>query len=417
MTTPPLVLITGCAGFLGSVVTAYTLAAGYRVRGTVRNPSDEAKVAPIRTLAASLGASSRLELVAAQLSSPQGWAEAVAGCTFVLHVASPVPTVAVKDEEAEVIQPAIDGVLNVLRAASACPSVRRVVLTSSVSAVNEGRTGEWSTHVFDEADWSAVADASKTSAYAISKTKAEKAAWAFMETEVSAERRATFSLVALNPGFIYGPQASGSASSSATVFTRLLTRELPAVPALVLASVDVRDVAIAHLRAMVADNVAGERIILVGDQTLSLLDMAHLLARNFDPLGYRVPESRLPSFAMRIAALFDGALKVVLPSLDKVPRFDNSKAKRLLGFGGARPPFKDIEVAAVAACNSLIAHGCIPDRSKGKILSTPSPAGGPKAAAGTPQDKVDALLEYRVGSGGPIDPKDLEGIAWVGAAE
>ena len=207
---PPLILVTGASGFIGGVVAAYALAAGYRVRAAVRDPANP-KCMALRALSGPAGG---LELVAAELDSPAGWAQACAGATFILHVASPVPVGVVKDVEAEVIRPAIAGNLNVLAAAAATPTVARVVIISSMSAVSEGRTAEWPTHIFTEQDWSDTTQ--QLSPYATSKTKAEQAAWAFMN-----EAPRHFDIVTLCPSFVMGPPATNGTGSSIQLFVRL----------------------------------------------------------------------------------------------------------------------------------------------------------------------------------------------------
>jgi dihydroflavonol-4-reductase len=398
--------------YVGSVVAAYALAAGYRVRGTVRDASDERKVAALRRLRGPAAdgpsgpARSRgLDLVSADLEAPGGWDAAMAGATYVLHVASPVPTDTPADGEARVIKPAVDGVVRVLRAAAAAGTVRRVVVTSSIAAINEGRVREWPGREFSEDDWSDVSDRRATSAYAVSKTLAERAAWAWAADEAAAAAAAgapaPVEVTVLNPGLVLGPPATDAAASSTIVFTRLFTRSMPAVPALDFAAVDVRDVAVAHLRAMTSPRAAGRRYALVGDRNYALRDLAGDLAAEFDRQGWSIPTSRLPSWVVRLAGWFDGALAIVTPMLDVSPRISNARARAELGFGATG--FKDLRAAAVDTAYALIARGVLPDKSPGGELSAPA------------APRVAAARDYAVGDAPecPIKPGDLAGITWA----
>lgn len=378
---------------MGSVVAAYALAAGYRVRGTVRDVSNTKKIeslqrlkGPYRSQIISSSSSSSssvtvpaysrgIEFVQAELDKDDGWEEAVKNVTYILHVASPVPVDNPTNPEKEVIQPAIQGVLHVLKAAATASStVKRIVVTSSIAAVNEGRIPEWENKTFTEKDWSDITDPSRTSPYAISKTKAEQAAWNFMNNEYpklqqSLSIKHPYDLVVINPGFIIGPPATDAAASSTIVYSRLFTRQMPAIPNLSFAAIDVRDVALAHLRAMVVPEAANQRFILVDKETLSLQTMAHELAKEFDPQGYMIPEHSLPSFIVRFASYFDSALGIVAPMLDKVPRLDNSLAIKILGFNGSHR-FRSLSGSNICTAYSLLARKGLPDKSSQQILST-----------------------------------------------
>ena len=166
----PLVLVTGATGYIAGHCIRELLEHGYRVRGTVRSLADPTKTEHLRAIAAKLGGS--LELVEADLTSDRGWREAVAGCTYVQHVASPFPPEVPKDEN-ELIGPAVGGATRVLQASAASGTVKRVVMTSSVAAVAFGHTDGNGT-VRTEADWSV---AENCEPYPKSKTLAERAAW------------------------------------------------------------------------------------------------------------------------------------------------------------------------------------------------------------------------------------------------
>lgn len=142
-----LVLVTGATGFLGQHCILQLIAAGYDVRGTVRSLKREPEV---RDALRRGGADdAKLTLVEADLSADAGWGAAVAGCTYVLHVASPFPLSQPKDDD-ELIRPAREGALRVLKAA-ADAGVTRTVMTSSVAAVSAGHDKSGG-RVFDEND-------------------------------------------------------------------------------------------------------------------------------------------------------------------------------------------------------------------------------------------------------------------------
>ncbi|KAI9019703.1 hypothetical protein DFJ74DRAFT_134586 [Hyaloraphidium curvatum] len=346
MAEPPLVLITGITGYFASVLAAYALAAGYRVRGTVRrvpaDPKTDPKTAGLLRLT---GPRAPVELVAADFSSPEGWEDAVAGVTYVLHTASPVPTERVRDAEKELIGPAVAGILFVLEAAAKAKTVKRVVLTGSTAAINEGRFAEWKTgKVFDESDWT---DESKAGPYPVSKTRAEKAAWNFMQSHPDLG----FDLCVLNVGFILGPSPSDAIGSSLILFRQLVNREIPGVPDLTIFSLDVRDVALAHLRAMLRTEAGGKRII-VAKENRTMKQIAEDLAAELGKHGYSVPKSTLPSWLLWLLSFFDGALAVVVPLLGLRCEMSNARADEVLGMR-----WLDLGKAATDTAYCYIAKG------------------------------------------------------------
>lgn len=353
---PPIVLVTGVTGYIGSVVAAYALAAGYRVRGTVRDKSSQ-KAGLVKHLRGPAGG---VDLAEAELTSPTGWEEAVRGVTYILHVASPVPTDMPKDAEAEVIQPAIHGVLNVMKAALHERSVKRIVLCSSVGAINEGQMSRWEEgHVFTEEDWTQLEHAGP---YPVSKARAERAAWTFMT-----EHSPSFELCTLCPGLVIGPAATDALSSSSIVYTRLLSWSMPAIPDLAFLAVDVRDVALAHLRAMLSPAAPGQRFIVVAGG-YHFRALAQDLAQEFKAVGISVPTWPLPSWIVRLAALFDGALAVVTPMLGHRCIVDASKGQRVLGM-----TYRECKAASLQGAYAMLVRGSLPHAKREAALLSPSP--------------------------------------------
>ena len=257
-------LVTGASGFLGSHLVLQLLRAGHVVRGTVRSLEREPRV---RAMVKDAGGDSshRLALFSADLEHDHGWQEAVNGCDYVIHVASPIPAAAPKTED-ELIRPARDGALRVLRAARDA-RVKRVVMTSSCGAIYYGHPPR--TAPFDETSWTNVAG--DMSAYVRSKALAERAAWDFMAAEGGALELST-----VNPTGIFGPVLGPDVSSSIELVTRLL-KGMPGCPRLYFGVVDVRDVADLHLRAMTHPAARGERFIASSGDIMSMLAIARVL--------------------------------------------------------------------------------------------------------------------------------------------
>ncbi|HEX5100835.1 MAG TPA: aldehyde reductase [Polyangiaceae bacterium] len=311
-----LVVVTGASGFIALHCVRELLEQGYRVRGTVRSLGSEAK---LRHALLPLEPGDRLSFAEADLLSDAGWTEALAGAKYVLHVASPLPKSPPKDDD-ELIRPAREGALRVLRAARVA-GVARVVMTSSLAAIASGHPHD-SGHVFDENDWSDLGRT--TGAYEKSKTLAEQAAWEYVRGEGQG-----LELVAINPSFVLGPSLSGADNASNEIVGKLVRREIPGVPQLEFGLVDVRDLAKAHVLAMTAPNAAGQRFIVSSD-TAWMRDIAKTLKGN----GYRVPTFEIPNLVARFVALFDPTLRLVTPRLGRPALLSAEKARRELGWSG-----------------------------------------------------------------------------------
>jgi nucleoside-diphosphate-sugar epimerase len=234
------VLVTGASGFVGSWCVHELLQKGYTVRGTVRDPDDVKKTKFLRALP---GAAERLELVKLNLLGPISEFESAAkGCNFIMHTASPFPISAPKNAD-ELVIPAMEGTLKMLQASKAVGIDTRVVITSSVAAVSAGHSKK-DGEQYTEDDWS-VENLEEIGAYQLSKTKAERAAWKFME-----EEKPEFSLCTVNPCLVMGPCLNSELGTSQEILKRILNKELPACPKLSFQLVDVRDVAKCHVLAM-----------------------------------------------------------------------------------------------------------------------------------------------------------------------
>ena len=340
-----LVLVTGGSGFIGGHCILQCLAAGHQVRTTVRSLAREPEV---RTLLKKAGADGdgRLSFAAADLERDAGWPEAVAGCDFVLHVASPFPLGVPKHED-DLIVPARDGALRLLKAARAA-GVRRVVLTSSFAAVGYGRKERCAP--FDETSWTDLSGGG-VSAYAKSKTLAERAAWDFVAKEGRLE------LAVVNPVGVLGPVLGPDTSTSIAIVQRLMDGAAPGLPRIRFGVVDVRDVADLHLRAMTDPRAEGERFLAVAGDFMSMREMALTLKARLGAAARRVPTRELPDWLLRIAALADPSIRQIIPELGKTKNATGDKARRLLGW--APRPRED---ALVATAESLIRLGLLKRR-------------------------------------------------------
>lgn len=331
----PLVTVTGASGFIALHCVQRLLTDGYRVRGTLRRLDRAPTLRAALTLTPE--ADARLEFCAADLVADAGWDEALAGSTFVLHTASPVPAWQPRHED-DVVVPARDGTLRVLRAA-ADAGVRRVVVTSSVAAVCSGvERGPHRT--FAEDDWSDLG--SHMPAYSRSKTLAERAAWAYVANLPSARR---FELATINPSFVLGPSLTGGANASNEIVRRLVARGLPGVPRLLFHLVDVRDVADLHVRAMKSAAAAGRRFIATTEGWW-YAEIARALAE----ADIAVPTRVVPDWVVRLLGLVDPTVRLVVGDLGREYHLSSARARQELGWSprGVRETLVDTARAIVA---------------------------------------------------------------------
>lgn len=311
------ILVTGGSGFLGSHCIVAALAAGHEVKATLRSLD---KALQVRAMISAGGVDPEITFYAADLAHDDGWAEAVAGCDYVLHTASPFPAVQPEDPN-DLIVPARDGALRVLRAARTS-GVKRVVLTSSFAAIGYGYESQ--DHIYTEADW--TPDDAPNQPYIRSKTIAERAAWDFVEQRGAPE------LSVINPTGIFGPILGPDVSTSIGLLKGLLDGAFPALPDMCFGVVDVRDVADLHLRAMTEPSAAGERYIAVAGEPLSMTNVAALLRQNLGASAARVPTAE---------AAFS-------PDTRR-PRASNAKARQSLGWSP-----RSSEDAILASADSLL---------------------------------------------------------------
>jgi|SRR5579871_3744742 len=331
------VAVTGGSGFIGSYVILRLLVDGHTVRATVRSLAREPEVrATLEAGGARPGG--RLSFHAADLGSDAGWREAIGGCEFVQHIASPFPS-GVPRHEDDLIVPAREGTLRVLRAARDA-RVRRVVLTSSFAAIGYGSKPRGKP--FDETDWTQISD--DTAPYAKSKTLAEQAAWDFIVREGGG-----LQLAVVNPVLVLGPVLSLDFSTSIRMIQRMMNGGTPGCPKLCFGVVDVRDVADLHVSAMTHDRANGERFLAVAGDFLSVRDIALVLKRRMGAQARRVRAWEIPNWLVRLAVLRDPAVRLILPELGKRKNGTHGKATTLLGWSP-----QPSEECIVATAESLL---------------------------------------------------------------
>ncbi|MCB1387843.1 MAG: aldehyde reductase [Rhodobacteraceae bacterium] len=330
------IVLTGITGFIAKHVALAALNRGLTVRGTLRSAvrADEVRqaLAPHLTEPAAL---ERLSFHEADLNADAGWAQAMAGAEALLHTASPFPVAQPKDEM-DLIRPAVDGTIRAMTAAQAA-GIRRVVLTASVVSIVD----ETKDKVYDESDW-CQPELKGTTAYAKSKTLAERAAWDFA-------RDAGMALTTIHPGFVVGPPLDLHFGSSLGLVERLLSGKDPMMPAYGFAIVDVRDIAEMHLRALERPETAGHRYLGSGG-SLTFAEQGRLLRAAFP--NRKIPTKTAPNFLMRLMALVDPEIRSILPKLGKVERVSTAAAERDLGM-----TFIPAGEAMLASAEWLVAHG------------------------------------------------------------
>lgn len=331
-------LVTGGSGYIAGFLIRQLIEQGWTVHSTIRSLKKETAVR-----AALATDDAKLHFFAADLTRDKGWAEAVAGCSHVAHLASPLPVRAPAHED-ELIVPARDGALRALRFARDV-GVTRFVMTSSAAAIAYGRPR--GTYTFTEADWTDLTH-KDSYPYVKSKTIAERAARDWVAAEGGGIEFCT-----VNPSLVLGPVLSADFSASVMVIRRMLEGRMPGLPDIGFGVVDVRDVADLHLCALTAPDMAGERFIASGP-FLKLIDVARVLKQRLGPEAHKVRARRLPDWLVRLIARFDPSIRQVIGELGKVRNMDASHAREVLGWE-ARPP----EESIIASARSLIDLGVV----------------------------------------------------------
>jgi len=337
------VLVTGGTGFVASHIILALLKEGYRVRTTVRSRKDEKKYSHLFSLASN--AKELVEIVEADLHKKDSWLAATEGCDFVIHTASPFPPALPKNED-EVIKPAVEGTLNVLNACLA-NNVKKVVLTSSIAAVIIGNESSCCT----EDDWSV---ARLCAPYEKSKLLAEKAAWEFYRNN-----KGKIELTVICPGLLWGPILHKNSFTSGDIVQLIMRGELPAIPNMSFPIADVRDAALAHVRALQRQETNGKRYIIVA-QSFSAESTVGALKKEFGQYGYRFPFLKVGKCLAYLASFYNPMFKLFLASIGLSYEISNRKSQEDLGIDYITP-----EKSVVEMVHSMLEFKLLP--VKGKI--------------------------------------------------
>lgn len=333
-----LVLVTGGSGFVAFHAIQQLLDKGYNVRATVRllERKDEV-IASLKN--AGITDFNRLEFAEADLSAGAGWNEAMTNVDYVLHIASPIFLRLPKHED-EMIRPAVDGTLRVLKAARDA-GVKRVVMTSNFGAV--GYSHNDPNKLITEESWTNHNEKG-LSAYNKSKVLAERAAWDFIS-----EEGGNLELTVINPTAILGPSFSKKLSSGFELLKNILDGSMKAIPNLELAIVDVRDLADLHIRAMKNTEARGQRFLALSGGTMTLSQIAKFLKEKMPEVSQKISTKTLADWQVRFAALFSKKAKAIAPLIGVNRKASNEKAKRILGW---QP--RTNEEAIIATVESLV---------------------------------------------------------------
>ncbi|WDF57218.1 SDR family oxidoreductase [Mucilaginibacter sp. KACC 22063] len=333
------VLVTGGSGFVGIHAIRQLLEQDYQVKTTVRSLSRKTEILQM------LPASAQLELIEADLTKDDNWDEAVKGCTYVLHIASPIFLALPKDEN-EMIRPAVDGTLRVLKAARDA-GVKRVVMTSNFGAV--GYSHKDPQTPITEKEWTDPNEKGLSS-YNKSKVMAERAAWDFIKREGG-----DLELSVINPVGIFGPALGPDMSSGFELVRGLIDGSMKAIPKLQLNIIDVRDVADLHIRAMTSPDAAGERFLALAGGKISLPEIAALLQTKMPAISSKISKRVLPDWLVRIAGLFNPKAKAIGSMLRASRNVSNEKARRILNW----EPIATNEEAILLSVESMLKFGHI----------------------------------------------------------
>lgn len=337
------ILLTGITGYIAKHIAIQLLNAGYAVRGSMRSMNSVQVVnAAVASGLDDPNSLTRLSFCQLDLTKDSGWTDAAQGVDAVIHTASPFPMTQPKNED-ELIRPAVDGMLRALKAAHSA-GVKRVIVTSSTVAITESKLPDGKT-AHDEDDWTDV-DAPGTTAYAKSKTLAERAAWKFAEEDAP-----EMQLTSINPGFVAGPPLGQDFGTSVAVIERILRAKDPMLPNFGFTAVDVRDVAELHVKALTDDSSIGQRVMGV-DQFVWFVDMAKDIKAAFPTRKIRTAVA--PNFMVKFLGLFDPAIRSIVPGLGKSQKADNSRAKDLLG-----RDLRDVRESVVETARDLIDKGVV----------------------------------------------------------
>lgn len=330
------VLITGISGWIAQYCAIELIKAGYHVRGSLRSMDRQQEV--IDALSKEVDPTKALEFCKLDLLKDDGWDEAMAGCTYAMHIASPFYIKEPKDES-ELIKPAKEGTLRAMNAAKKA-KLKRIVVTSSVVAMS----AHLKEGVATPDTWTDINQQVNT--YQRSKTIAEKAAWEFIKNQKGDHQ---LELTVINPGGVMGPALSDNLDcESLSICTKLMTGKMPGIPNFSIVMVDVRDVAMHHLQAMTLPEANNKRIMSCLRKPTPFIELATILK----DAGFKVPTNKVPTLLLKFLALFDREAKGMLPLLERQVECDNSETIEL--FNWTPRPLKETFIDMAKSIQSVL---------------------------------------------------------------
>ncbi|MAJ66061.1 MAG: NAD-dependent epimerase [Candidatus Pelagibacter sp.] len=314
------VLLTGVSGWIAKHTAIELLNSGYEVLGTVRNNNLIEQTKETISKYASIDKLSFIEL---DLLKDDGWNEAAKACKYIMHVASPFP-MKVSNNRDSLLPAAVDGTLRVLNA-SLNANVKQIIITSSIVAMfrKPNRSNPYS---FGENDWTDVNWVEGVSDYFLSKTKAERAAWDFMENKGLKNK-----LTSINPGGVFGDALDKKGGTSIEYVRQFMKGKFPGAPKFAVLISDVKDIAKAHV-ACIGNNKVGGRRLIVGKEVKKLVELSQLMAEAMPEYAKKLPKKELPNFMVKLISYLDSSAKTMIPDLGIVMQTDTTYAEELLGF-------------------------------------------------------------------------------------
>ena len=314
------VLLTGISGWIAKHTAIELLNLDFEVLGTVRNKSliDQtkdtiSKYAPI----------DKLSFVELDLLKDDGWDKAIKDCKYVMHIASPFPMKVSNDRE-KLLPVAVDGTLRVLKS-SIKNNVEQIIVTSSIVAMFR-KPNRSNPYTFGENDWTDENWIEGVSDYFLSKTKAERTAWEFMESKGLKNK-----LTTINPGGVFGDALDKKGGTSIEYVRQFLKGKFPAAPKFAVLISDVKDVAKSHVACIRNKKVGGRRLI-VGKEVKKLVELSQIMAEAMPEYAKKVPKKELPNFMVKLISYIDSSAKTMIPDLGIMMQTDTTYAEDLLGF-------------------------------------------------------------------------------------
>ncbi len=334
------ILLTGISGWIAKHIAIELLKSGYEVLGTVRsnNLIGETK----QTLSSQGAPLEKLSFIKLDLVKDDGWNEAAKDCKYVMHVASPFPLKTSRNRLG-LVPPAMDGTLRVLKA-GVNAGVERIIKTSSIVSMFR-KPNRSNPYTFGENDWSDV-NWKGCNDYFVSKTKAEKAAWDFMESKGLKKK-----LTCICPGGVFGDALDTKEKTSISYVKLFLQGKYPGAPKFGVLISDVRDVVKAHILSLTRPNVGGRRLI-VGSEVKKMIELSKMMAEALPSYARKLPKRELPNFLVKLISHLDSSAKMMVPDLGITMQTDVSYAEDLLGF-----KFKPAKGCIVDAAKSVVRLG------------------------------------------------------------